>query len=172
MRLLIKTADAIDALTRLVGQGVAWLTLLLVLLSSGNAIIRKLGGQVSNAPLEGQWYLFSAVFLLGSAYVLQTSGHVRIDVLYSRWSRRTQLWIDIVATVLFLLPLCWLMVRYSWPIFIESFVTGERSSDAGGLIRWPVKLLVPVGFSLLALQGLSEIIKRVAELKGLIEEAV
>jgi TRAP-type mannitol/chloroaromatic compound transport system permease small subunit len=157
---------AIDAVNELIGRAVWWLVLAVTLISATNALMRYGFGLSSNAWLEIQWYLFGAIFLLAAGYTLKHNGHVRIDVFYGRWFPRARAWIDLLGTVLFLLPLCALMVWLSWHGFAESFQRGEVSPDAGGLVRWPVRLLIPLGFALLGLQGVSEIIKRVAFLRG------
>lgn len=166
MKALLWMADAIDGLNERVGRGLIWLVLVTVVICAGNAVVRKVFNMSSNAFLEIQWYLFSAVFLLGAAYTLKHNAHVRIDVFYSRYSPRVRAWVDMIGAVLFLLPLCLLMVWHSWPVFVSELMSGEMSADAGGLMRWPVKLLIPLGFGLLALQGCAEIIKRVAFLSG------
>jgi TRAP-type mannitol/chloroaromatic compound transport system permease small subunit len=140
--------------------------------SSGNALSRYALNLSSNAWLELQWYLFAAVFLLCSGYTLLHNEHIRIDVVSSRLSRRTRVWIDIFGTLCFLFPLSITIMCLSWPIFVNAWASGEISSNAGGLIRWPARLLVPVGFLLLTLQGVSELIKRIAFLKGLIPDPV
>jgi len=157
----------IDALNERVGRAVLWLVLVVTLISAGNALMRKGFDLSSNAWLEIQWYLFAALFLLAAGYTLKHNGHVRIDVIFARLTDRTRAWIDLVGGVLFLLPFCLLMVWLSWPGVVDAFVHGEMSPDAGGLIRWPVRLMVPLGFMLLALQGISEVIKRLAFLRGL-----
>lgn len=156
----------IDAINDRIGKAAAWLVLAAVLISAGNAVLRKAFGFSSNAFLEMQWYLFAAIFLLGGAFTLLRQEHVRIDLLYGRFSRRTQIYIDIFGALFFLLPFALLLTWLSWPLFLEAWQSGERSANAGGLILWPVKLLIPVGFALLAAQGVSEIIKRVAYLAG------
>ncbi|MFT4173157.1 MAG: TRAP transporter small permease subunit [Rhodocyclaceae bacterium] len=143
-----------------------WLILLVTLISTANAIVRKAFDISSNAYLEIQWYLFSAVFLLGSGYALLRNVHVRIDVLVSRFSPRVHAWIDIFGTIFFLFPITLMVIWLSWGVFMTAFSTGEMSGSAGGLILWPARLMVPVGFTLLFLQGLSELIKRVAFLRG------
>ena len=163
---LLGIARAIDAVNERIGRAVLWLVLAVTLISAANALMRYGFGMSSNAWLEIQWYLFGAIFLLAAGYTLKHNGHVRVDVLYGRWPPRARAWIDLLGTALFLLPLCVLMVWLSWHGFIESFQRGELSSDAGGLIRWPVRLLIPLGFALLGLQGVSELIKRVAFLRG------
>lgn len=167
MSVLLRLSGLIDRLNTLVGRVVIWLVLVMTLISAGNAIVRYAFNTSSNAWLEIQWYLFSAVFLLCAGYTLLHNEHIRIDVVAGRFSRRTQTWIEVVGGLFFLLPMACLILWLSWPIFVDSFVSAEMSSDAGGLIRWPAKILIPVGFALLALQGLSETVKRVAFLLGM-----
>ena len=162
LKILIRAARGIDALNERAGRLVAWLVLAAVLVSAGNATVRYAFNLSSNAWLEIQWYLFSAIFLLGAGYALRRNAHVRVDVLAGRLSARGQAWVDIFGGLVFLLPMALAILWWSWPMFWQSFAGGEMSSDAGGLIRWPVKLLIPVGFALLSLQACSEIIKRVA----------
>jgi len=170
VKIVLAISRLIDALNERIGHAVAWLVLAAVLVSAGNAAIRYAVGVSSNAWLEIQWYLFSAMFLLGAAYTLKRNEHVRVDVLAARLSARHQAWIDIMGGVFFLLPLALLIAWHAWPMFLLSFHGQEVSADAGGLIRWPVKLLIPAGFALLALQGASEIIKRIAFLRGEIDD--
>ena len=170
MQGLLWISRLIDGLSERVGRLVYWLILVSVLVSSGNALVRYAFARSSNGWLEIQWYLFSAVFLLGAGYTLQQNEHVRIDIIYARLRPQTRVWIDIFGTLFFLLPMATLIMVLAWPVFLESWRLNEYSTDAGGLIRWPVKLLIPVGFFLLVLQGLSELIKRVAFLAGLIED--
>jgi len=172
MKALLKISRAIDAVNERIGRTVIWLVLAMALVSTINALVRYLLNRSSNAWLELQWYLFAAVFLLCAGYTLLHNEHIRIDVLSSRLSARSRLWIDVIGTVLFLLPVSMFIVWLSWPIFVNAWVSNEMSSNAGGLVRWPARLLVPVGFLLLSLQGLSELIKRVAALKGLIPDAL
>lgn len=172
MSLLLRLSRAIDALNERVGKLVYWLVLVAVLVSAGNALMRYTFDVSSNAWLELQWYLFSAVFLLAAGYTLLHNEHVRIDVIISRFSPQRRAWVDLLGSLLFLLPMAVVILVLSWPMFVESFVRHEYSSDAGGLVRWPAKLLVPAGFLLLVLQGLSEIIKRVAFLLGRIPDPV
>jgi TRAP-type mannitol/chloroaromatic compound transport system permease small subunit len=167
---LLGISKLIDRLNDNVGKLAYWLTLIAVLVSSGNATVRYLFDTSSNAWLELQWYLFSAVFLLCGGYALLHGSHVRIDVIYGRWSRRTQLWIDVFGTIFFLLPMAILILYLSWPVFMNAFMNKEVSSNAGGLIVWPARLLLPVGFFLLVLQGISELIKRLAILQGLLPD--
>jgi TRAP-type mannitol/chloroaromatic compound transport system permease small subunit len=156
----------IDRVNEAVGRLALWLVLVVTLISAGNAVARYAFGVSSNAWLEIQWYLFAALFLLAAGYTLKRNGHVRIDILNARWSERTRAWVDLLGALLFLLPLCGLLVMLSWPGFTDSFLRQEWSPDAGGLPRWPVRLLIPLGFGLLGLQGISEIIKRIAFLRG------
>ena len=166
MKILLTISQAIDALNERVGRTVFWLVLVMALVSAANALARYLFNLSSNAWLELQWYLFAAVFLLCAGYTLLHNEHIRIDVVSSRLSRRTQLWIDIFGTLLFLLPVSIFIMVLSWPVFTNAWFSNEMSGNAGGLIRWPARLLVPAGFLLLSLQGISELIKRVAVLKG------
>lgn len=166
MKALLAISNAIDTLNEWVGRAVLWLVIALTLISAGNAIARYGLSMSSNAWLEIQWYLFAAIFLLAAGYTLKHNGHVRIDIVYGHLPPRTQAWIDLLGGVLFLLPLTLLMVWLSWPTFFDSLRSGEVSPDAGGLIRWPVRMMVPLGFALLALQAASEIIKRFAFLQG------
>jgi TRAP-type mannitol/chloroaromatic compound transport system permease small subunit len=167
---LLKLSQAIDWLNERIGRSLIWLVLVAVLISAGNAIIRKLFDMSSNAWLEVQWYLFSAIFLLASGFTLLRNEHVRIDVLLNRFSKRTQIKVDIFGIIFFLLPAAILMVALGWPVFVTAFVSKEMSENAGGLIRWPVYMLLPAGFALLTLQGVSELIKRFAFLQGLIDD--
>lgn len=166
MKALLALARAIDALTERVGRVVIWLVLAATLISAGNALVRYLAGESSNAWLEIQWYLFGAMFLLGAGYTLKHNGHVRIDIFYNRLGARGQAWIDLAGGLLFLLPMAVLLARLAWPMFHEAWITHEMSPDAGGLPRWPVKLLLPLGFGLLVVQGMAEVIKRVGVLTG------
>jgi len=170
VRFLLSVSRLIDAMNERIGHIVYWLVLIMVLVSAGNATSRYVFSIASNAWLELQWYLFAAVFLLCSGYTLRHNEHIRIDVIAGNLSRRAQMWIDIFGTLFFLLPMSLIIMYLSWPLFIESYTRHEISGDAGGLLRWPVRLLVPVGFFLLSLQGLSELIKRIAFLKGLIPD--
>jgi len=168
MQRLLYVSRRIDGLNQRVGNSILWLILLAVLISAGNALVRKVFQVSSNALLEVQWYLFSAVFLLGAGYALLKNAHVRIDFFSSRLSRRTVHWIEIVGILVFLLPLCVMLIDLSWPLVWNAWVNGEMSQNAGGLIRWPVYLLLPVGLVLLFLQGISELIKRAAYLQGVL----
>ena len=172
MKILLAFSRAIDAVNERIGRLLYWCVLIMVLVSSINATLRYSLNIASNAWLELQWYLFAAVFLLCAGYTLLHNEHIRIDVVSSRLSRRAQIWIDILGTALFLLPVSGYITWLSWPIFVNAWTLNEISMNAGGLIRWPVRLLVPVGFFLLTAQGVSELIKRVAYLKGLIPDPV
>lgn len=166
MRALLKLSKAIDTLNEKIGFLAVWLVLVACVISAGNAVMRYGFSLSSNAWLEIQWYLFGGIVMLGAAWTLKLNEHVRVDVLYSRYSERTRLWVDLLGTLFFLLPMSALIGWMSWPLFINSFAIGEISGNAGGLIRWPVKILIPLGFLLLTLQGLSEVIKRIANLTG------
>lgn len=166
MRALLALSRLIDAVNERIGRISAWLVLVAVLISAGNAVMRKAFSISSNAFLEMQWYLFAAIFLLGGAYTLLRQEHVRIDLLYGRFTRRTQVCIDLFGSLFFLLPFALLMTWLSWPYFLGAWQSGEVSPNAGGLILWPVKALIPLGFALLLAQGISEIVKRVAFLAG------
>jgi TRAP-type mannitol/chloroaromatic compound transport system permease small subunit len=172
LNFLLSLSRMIDAVNERIGRVVYWCVLIMVLVSAANATSRYALNLASNAWLELQWYLFGTVFLLCSGYTLLHNEHIRIDVLSSRLSRRAQNWIDIFGVVVFLLPMTAYIAWLSWPIFVNAWVSGEISMNAGGLIRWPVRLLVPVGFLLLTLQGLSELVKRIAYLKGLIPDPI
>jgi len=145
------------------------LVLLACLISAGNAFSRYLFSESSNGWLEIQWYMFAGMVLLGAPYTLKMNEHVRVDLVYGMVSERTQIWIDIVGGLLFLLPICVILTYFTWPWFVESWIGNEQSSNAGGLVRWPVKLMLPIGFALMALQGISEIIKRIAALEHVID---
>jgi TRAP-type mannitol/chloroaromatic compound transport system permease small subunit len=189
----LAASRTIDAINLAIGRTVLWLVLIVVLLSSTNAIVRKIFDRSSNGLLEAQWYLFSAIFLLCAAYTLMRNEHVRIDVISGRFSRRTLAGIDIFGLVFFLLPMAGILLVLSWPVFLNSVATpppgatepslskvwhglfhpstwADWSADPGGLMRWPVKLLLPVGFLMLALQGFSELVKRIAFLKGMVPD--
>jgi TRAP-type mannitol/chloroaromatic compound transport system permease small subunit len=163
---LLKLSRLIDSLNEWVGKLMMWLILAAVLISAGNAIMRKAFNISSNAYLEVQWYLFAAVFMLGAGYVFLHNGHVRIDFISSRVSKRTNAIIDALGIVIFLIPLCMILIDLGWPYFLRAYQSGEVSENAGGLIRWPVLLLIPLGFAILLLQGISELIKRAAFLSG------
>jgi TRAP-type mannitol/chloroaromatic compound transport system permease small subunit len=166
MRLLLSFSAAIDAINEKIGVVCNWLVLLACVVSAGNAMVRYAYDLSSNGWLEIQWYMFAVIVMFGAAYTLKRNEHVRVDLLYMTLSRRGQLWVDILGTLLFLLPTCAILAWLSWPFFVQSFDVNEHSSNSGGLLRWPIKLVLPVGFALLALQGLSELIKRVAFLNN------
>ena len=170
MNALLALSRGIDALNQRIGHAVYWLVLAAVVISATNAIVRKVFNWSSNSLLEIQWYLFSAVFLLCAAYTLLKNEHVRIDVVAGRLSKRAQTWIDIIGTVFFLMPMSILIMYLSWKTFQNAYASDEVSTNAGGLILWPARLLVPVGFFLLVLQGFSELVKRVAFLQGRIPD--
>jgi len=170
MRALLKFSNAVDAINAFVGRYVIWLILGSTVISAINAIVRKAFNVSSNAYLEVQWYLFAAAFLLAAGYTLLNGEHVKIDVVSSRLSKRAQIGVDIFGFVFFLTPMCLAVLFFGVPFFLQGFHSGEMSSNAGGLIRWPVYLMMPLGFTLLLLQGWSELIKRIAFLKGLIED--
>jgi TRAP-type mannitol/chloroaromatic compound transport system permease small subunit len=170
MRALLKLSNAIDWLNAFIGRYVIWLILASTVISGVNAVVRKAFNMSSNAYLEVQWYLFAASFLLAAGYTLLNGEHVRIDVIAGRLSKRAQIWIDVFGFTVFLLPMCAAILWFSVPFFLRGFYSGEMSSNAGGLIRWPVFLMMPLGFGLLLLQGVSELIKRIAFLQHLIED--
>ena len=169
IRALLPFSRAIDALNEKFGVVANYLVLFAALISAGNAASRYLFSQSSNAWLEIQWYMFAAMVLLGAPFTLKMNEHVRVDLVYGMVSERTRIWIDILGSLLFLLPICVILTYFTWPWFVDSWRLNESSSNAGGLIRWPVKLLLPVGFFLMALQGISELIKRIAALEHVIE---
>jgi len=166
MNTLLKFCSLVDRANERIGRAAAWLGLLAVIVCSVNAVVRYAFNLSSNAWLELQWYLNSATFLLVAAWALKRNDHVRIDVIAGKLSLRAQAWIDILGGLLMLLPACLIIAWYSWPSLVNSFHIQEHSSDPGGLIRWPVRLLIPVAFALLALQGVSEVVKRIAYLRG------
>jgi TRAP-type mannitol/chloroaromatic compound transport system permease small subunit len=166
MNTLLRVSRLVDALNEKIGMVANWLVLAACVISAGNALMRYGFSASSNAWLEIQWYLFAGMVMLGAAATLRRNEHVRVDVFYSRYSERARLWLDLLGGILFLLPMAVIIGWLSWPLFMNSYEIGEVSGNAGGLLRWPVKILVPIGFLLLALQGLSEIIKRVAALAG------
>ncbi|NSZ17825.1 TRAP transporter small permease subunit [Agrobacterium vitis] len=166
MAVLLGWSRAIDTLSAVVGRVAEYLVLLCCLISAANAIIRYLFNISSNGWLEIQWYLFAYVVVLGAAHTLRQNGHVRVDLIYGAVSERKRLWIDLIGLVFFLLPVCIYLTWLCWPFFWLSYQQGEMSANAGGLIRWPVKLILVAGFGLLVLQGLSEMVKRIAALTG------
>jgi TRAP-type mannitol/chloroaromatic compound transport system permease small subunit len=166
MKLLLGVSRLIDTITEFIGKAVAWLILVAVLVSAGNAIVRKMFNMSSNAWLEAQWYLFGAAFMFAAAHTLAQNEHIRIDIVYGRFPRRVQHWIDLLGHCLFLMPFVLLMLYYLVPYVRMSYASGEVSSSAGGLILWPAKAILLIGFILLALQGVSEIIKKIAVMTG------
>jgi TRAP-type mannitol/chloroaromatic compound transport system permease small subunit len=169
MRLLLKFADAVDALSEWIGQWLKWLVLFSSLISAGNALVRYTFHNSSNAWLEIQWYMFGAMFLLAAGYALKHEEHVRVDVFYSRMAPRTQAWVDVFGAIFFLMPTAILIAWMSIPMVVNSIRINEMSSDPGGLLRWPIKFCIPLGFLLLAIQGVAEIIKKTAVGLGLRE---
>ena len=167
---LLAASRQIDRFNEAIGKSMRWLVLAAVLISAGNAIVRKAFSIGSNSLLEIQWYLFAAVFMLGGGYAFLRNVHVRIDFVSSKLSKRTNTIIDILGIIIFLIPLCLILIHLSWPLFVSALTSGEMSSNAGGLIRWPVMMLIPLGFGLLLLQAFSELTKRFAFLQGLIPE--
>lgn len=170
MSVLLKLSSAIDWINEHIGKLIMWLVLGSVLISAGNAIVRKIFDTSSNSLLEIQWYLFAGVFMLGAGYVFLRNAHVRIDFVAARLSKRTNAIIDVVGIVAVLIPFCVIMINLSWPVFHNAWVSGEMSENAGGLVRWPVYFLMPAGFVLLLLQAVSELFKRVAFLNGALAE--
>lgn len=166
MSFLLRCSRFIDGFNTWLGRGLPWLILLTVLIAAGNALVRKLFQMSSNALLEIQWYLFATVFLLGAGHALLNNAHVRIDILSARLSPRARNWIDIAGIILFLIPFCLMLIWMSWPLAVNAWSSGEMSQNAGGLPRWPTWLLLPAGFGLLLLQAISELIKRIAFLRG------
>lgn len=170
MNFLLRISRSIDWLNTQIGKYVIWLILASTIISGVNAVVRKVFNMSSNAFLEVQWYFFAASFLLAAGYTLLNQEHVKIDVVYSRWSKRAQIWIDIFGFVFFLTPICLAILWYGIPFFLQGLRSGEMSNNSGGLIRWPVYAMIPLGFTLLMLQGWSELIKRIAFLQGRIED--
>ena len=170
MQALLKLSGVIDRINAFVGKWVAWLILAAVVVSATNALIRKIFNVSSNGFLEIQWYFFAAVFLLCAGYTMLRNEHVKIDVILHLFPKKRQMWIDIIGIVFFLFPFVVAVIYLSWPLFVNALQTGEMSQNAGGLIRWPVYMMLPVGFTLLGIQGISELIKRFAFLAGLIDD--
>lgn len=169
MRGLLRVSAWIDAVNEKIGAAANWLVLLACLVSAGNAMVRYGFDNSSNAWLEAQWYMFAVVVMLGASATLRRNEHVRVDVIYMNLDERRRLWVDLLGGILFLMPACLLFAWLSWPLFAQSIAINEGSSNAGGLLRWPVKALLPLGFALVAIQGVSEIIKRIAALRGYIQ---
>ena len=166
MNTLLRLSRLVDALNERIGKFSSWFILLAVVICTANALIRYAFHMSSNAWLEIQWYMFGALVLLGASYTLRRNEHVRVDIVYSNVSTRRQIGIDIFGNILFLLPATIILCYLSWPIFHNSWMQGEVSANAGGLLRWPIKIFLPIGFGLLSLQGVSELIKRIAMLTG------
>ena len=167
MNALLKLSRLIDSMTERIGKASIWVVLVVVLFSSANAILRYTFNYSSNAFLEAQWYLFGIIFLACSGYTLMRNEHVRIDLVSSRLSKRGQIWIDILGIIFFLMPMAIAIMVLSWPVFVHAFAGNEMSNSPGGLIVWPARLMIPLGFALLILQAISELIKRIGFLKGL-----
>ena len=166
MQALLAVSRAIDWINARLGVVACWLVLIACLISAGNAGSRYLFSESSNAWLEIQWYLFSGIFLLGASYTLKVNEHVRVDLIYAHVSPRARLWIDVFGIICFLLPATIILTKMTWPFFYDAWLRNEDSNNAGGLIRWPVKLVLPMGFALMLLQGLSELVKRIAALQS------
>ena len=166
MRPILAISEGIDWLNQRLGDVCNFLVLAACVVSAGNAMIRYAFGYSSNSWLELQWYMFAIFVMFGASYTFKRNEHVRVEMLYLMLSERGQLWLDMIGTLFFLIPSCLLLSYLSWPFFMQAYNVGEISSNAGGLVRWPIKIVVPVGFVLLALQGISEVIKRIAALKG------
>jgi TRAP-type mannitol/chloroaromatic compound transport system permease small subunit len=170
MGALLGLSGIIDRMNELIGKAMGWLIFLAIVVSAGNAVIRKIFSISSNAWLELQWYLFGAAFMLAAAYTLKQNEHIRVDVFYASRSRATQHWIDLFGHVFFLLPFVTLMAWLLWPYALQAYTNGDVSANAGGLLIWPARALLLAGFVLLVLQAVSEIIKKVAVIRGLIED--
>ncbi|MFN3375838.1 MAG: TRAP transporter small permease subunit [Burkholderiaceae bacterium] len=166
MQALLKFSQGVDWISIRLGKLSMWLILITTVISAANAIVRKAFDISSNALLEVQWYLFAGVFLLGAGYCLLQNAHVRIDFVASRLSARARNWVDVFGILLVLFPFCWIVMDLGWPLFMRAWESGEMSQNAGGLVRWPAYLMIPVGFAMLMLQGASELIKRIAFLTG------
>lgn len=169
MQALLSLSGVIDVVSKKLGQVADYLVLLCALISAGNAIVRYFFAYSSNGWLEIQWYMFAGIVLLGTSYTLKMNEHVRVDLIYGSVSDRARLWIDVIGIIFFLLPVCLYFTVSCWPFFVSSYVGGEMSPNASGLIRWPVKLLLVIGFGFLFLQGISELIKRIAGLMGVVK---
>jgi TRAP-type mannitol/chloroaromatic compound transport system permease small subunit len=168
MRPLLALSSAIDLLNQKLGDVCKFLVLAACIVSAGNAMVRYAFGYSSNSLLEMQWYMFAVFVMFGASYTFKRNEHVRVEILYLMLSERGQLWLDLIGTLFFLIPSCLLLAYLSWPFFMQAYNVGEISSNAGGLVRWPIKIVVPAGFVLLALQGVSEVIKRIAALQNLV----
>ncbi|MBP2232887.1 TRAP-type mannitol/chloroaromatic compound transport system permease small subunit [Azospirillum agricola] len=170
MSFLISVSRVVDAVNARIGKGISWLILLAILVSAVNAVVRKLFDTSSNSWLELQWVLFAAVFLLCSPWTLKDDEHIRIDIVNAALSKRARDGIDVLGHLAFLLPFSLVMMVTSWPFFFASYAIEEQSMNAGGLPQWPAKLLIPLGFTVLFIQGLSELVKRVAIMSGRLED--
>jgi TRAP-type mannitol/chloroaromatic compound transport system permease small subunit len=166
MRPLLVVSAAIDQLNEKIGYVCNLLVLLACLVSAGNAMIRYAFGYSSNGWLELQWYMFAILVMFGASYTFKRNEHVRVEIFYLMLSERGQLWLDLIGTLFFMIPACLLLAYLSWPFFMQAYAVGEMSGNAGGLVRWPIKFVIPSGFVMLALQGVSEVIKRIAALRG------
>src|SRR6195256_58873 len=166
MRPILAISESIDWLNQRLGDVCNFLVLAACVVSAGNAMIRYAFGYSSNSLLEMQWYMFAIFVMFGASYTFKRNEHVRVEILYLMLSERGQLWLDLIGTLFFLIPSCLLLAYLSWPFFLQSYAVGEISGNAGGLIRWPIKFVIPFGFVMLALQGVSEVIKRIAALQG------
>jgi TRAP-type mannitol/chloroaromatic compound transport system permease small subunit len=166
MRPLLAVSNAIDQLNERIGHGCNFLVLASCLVSAGNAMIRYAFDYSSNSWLEAQWYMFAILVMFGASYTFKRNEHVRVEIFYLLLSERGQLWRDLIGTLFFLIPACLLLAYLSWPLFMQAYSVGEMSGNAGGLVRWPIKFVIPSGFVMLALQGVSEVIKRIAALRG------
>lgn len=169
MHILLRVSEAIDRLNAWLGRIANVLVLLACLVSAGNAMFRYAYSLSSNGFLEAQWYMFAVMVMFGAPYTLRRNEHVRVEILYLYLSERGRLWLDLIGAIVFLIPVCLLLVALSWPFFVQSYEVDEWSGNAGGLLRWPIKFVIPAGFALLALQGVSEVIKRIAALSGWVE---
>ena len=166
MEVLLRVSGAIDWLNGRLGALANVLVLFCCVISAANAMIRYAFDYSSNGWLEVQWYMFSVTVMFGASYTLKRNEHVRVEILYLYLSERGQYWLDLIGTLFFLIPVCALLAVLSWPFFMQSFAVNESSSNAGGLLRWPIKLVLPAGFALITMQGVSEVIKRAAALRG------
>jgi TRAP-type mannitol/chloroaromatic compound transport system permease small subunit len=166
MRPLLAVSSVIDAVNEKIGHLCNLLVLAACIVSAANAMIRYAFGYSSNGWLELQWYMFAILVMFGASYTFKRNEHVRVEIFYLFLSERGQLWLDLIGTLFFMIPACLLLAYLSWPFFLQAYAVGEMSGNAGGLVRWPIKLVIPVGFVMLALQGVSEVIKRVAALQG------
>ena len=171
MQGVLGISRSIDRLSEMIGKSVMWLIFIAIIISATNAVVRKAFNMSSNAWLEAQWYLFAGVVMLGAAYTLNRNQHVRVDLVYGSVSPRTRLWIDVFGIIFFLLPGMLLLTWMTWPFFWDAFIRDEGSPNAGGLLRWPMKLMLPLGFALVSIQGLSELVKRIAALRGIEDPA-